>query len=622
MKLLVFAVRLLLFWFVFFLAQQILFLYINKDSFQGSSAGFFHSMIIAQRMNLSAAMYLISLPLIVLLLSVWRLSEKATNTFIKWVVIVTVIFCCILCAVDIGLYKAWGTKFNAKALSYLAYPKDVLPMLFSGTTLFLFPVLAVEVILFLWLRKKICGSYHWQEMKLTAKLSVTVIVVSLFIIGVRGGVQKIPLNRNQVFFSDQPLLNYAALNSFWNLADLFVHPVDALKNPYPYFSESDAKKYFNKLNHADKDTTIQILKTQRPNVILIFLESWTADVVECLGGEKGVTPGFCAMAKEGMLFTNFYSTGYRTEQGLLAMLSAFPAQPQGSVIYSWGKFDKLPNLFRDMDSLNYQTSFYYGGRLQFDNMEAYLRSGGVNYMTGENDFIIKRKTAWGAYDEELFALYLKNLPNEKQPFFSMAGTLTTHEWWDADVPGYFHQFNDPVANAYCNTVHYSDSCLYDFIKKAQQQSWYDSTLFIIVADHGCRYPLMRSNFEIKRHHIPMLLMGGALKDEYCGTINERVSSHTDIAATLFAQMKIHNDKYPRSKNIFNPYSPEYAYYAFDNGFGLITKDKSVIYDNNRGKEILNNPEDSLSENLVKLGKAFLQCSNSFTAGNSNNRTSR
>ncbi|MBK9672254.1 MAG: sulfatase-like hydrolase/transferase [Bacteroidetes bacterium] len=112
----------------------------------------------------------------------------------------------------------------------------------------------------------------------------------------------------------------------------------------------------------------------------MFLESWTADVVECLGGEKSVAPRLGKLAEEGILFTNFYSTGYRTEQGLLAMLSAFPAQPQSSVIYNWGTFDKLPNLFRTMNNNGYYTSFYYGGRLQFDNVEAYLRSAGVKLL--------------------------------------------------------------------------------------------------------------------------------------------------------------------------------------------------------------------------------------------------
>lgn len=614
MKLLLYVGRLILFWLLFFIIQQITFFYINSDTYHGDNSGILYSIITAQRMNLSAALYLISLPLLVLISSLWITGERFVNTFIKWTFIVTIIFCSILCAVDIGLYKAWGTKFNAKALAYLAYPKDVLPMLFSGATVFLFLVLIAEVLLFLWLRKKVCGLYQKQSLNGIQKIPVTVVLISVFIIGARGGTQKIPLNRNQVFVNNQPVLNYSALNSFWNFADLLSHPIDPLKNPYPFFDEATAQHYFNELNHPVKDTTIQVLKTERPNIILIFLESWTADVVECLGGEKGVTPGFCALAKEGILFTDFYSTGYRTEQGLLAMLSAFPAQPQGSVIYSWGKFDRLPNIISDLNSTGYYTSFYYGGRLQFDNMEAYIHNAGIQRLVGEDNFQIKRKTVWGAYDDEIFALHLNELQHAKQPFFSILGTLTTHEWWDADVPDYFHKFSDAIANNYCNTVHYSDSCLYAYLKAAQQQPWYDSTLFIIVADHGCRYPLMRNNFETARHHIPMLMIGGALKEEYKGTTNNRCASHTDIAATILAQLGIRSDKYPRSKNIFNPYSPAYAYYAFDNGFGLITKEKSVIFDNNMKKEILNTHPDSLSEQLVKSGKAFLQCSNSFTAG--------
>ncbi|MEI7669776.1 MAG: LTA synthase family protein, partial [Pseudomonadota bacterium] len=283
----------------------------------------------------------------------------------------------------------------------------------------------------------------------------------------------------------------------------------------------------------------------------------------------------------------------------------------GSMIYSWGQFDKLPNVFNDFDSLGYNTSFYYGGRLQFDNMEAYLRAGGVKKMVGENDFTIKRKTSWGAYDDEVFALQLAAMNQMKPPFFSMLGTLTTHEWWSADVPKYFTGDKDPLSDAYRNTIHYSDSCLYNYIKKAQQQKWYDSTIFLIMADHGCRYPLLRNNYDVERHHIPMMIIGGALKDEYKGTVNNRVASHTDIAATIFAQLDIENNKYPRSKNIFNPYGPAFAYYAFDNGFGFVTNNRKVIYDNYQQKDILNDKTDSLTTELIKKGKAYLQCSNQF-----------
>ena len=268
-----------------------------------------------------------------------------------------------------------------------------------------------------------------------------------------------------------------------------------------------------------------------------------------------------------------------------------------------------------MNSNGYNTSFFYGGRLQLDNVEAYLIIAGVKRIVGENDFAIKKRTVWGAYDEEIFALHLKEIKTMKQPFFTMLGTITTHEWWDADVPQIFSKSGDDVADKFRNTVHYSDSCIYAYIKNAQQQSWYDSTIFILVADHGCKFPLQRNNYETGRYHIPMLMIGGALKDEYKGKINNRVASHTDIAATLCAQLKIKTNNYPRSKNIFNPYSPAFAYYAFDNGFGIVTKDKSVIYDNYQSKDLLNANSDSLTVKLQKYGKAYLQCSNSFVVGN-------
>ncbi|MBK9800119.1 MAG: sulfatase-like hydrolase/transferase [Bacteroidetes bacterium] len=150
-------------------------------------------------------------------------------------------------------------------------------------------------------------------------------------------------------------------------------------------------------------------------------------------------------------------------------------------------------------------------------------------------------------------------------------------------------------------------------KKAKQQTWYDSTVFILVADHGCRYPLQRNNYEVERHHIPLVIVGGALKEEYRNKINAKFASHTDLATTLLAQLNISSNEFIRSKNIFNPNSPAFAYYAFDNGFGLISKDRKVIYDHYKRKLILGNESDTAIFQFVNYGKAYLQCTNGFTA---------
>jgi phosphoglycerol transferase MdoB-like AlkP superfamily enzyme len=260
-----------------------------------------------------------------------------------------------------------------------------------------------------------------------------------------------------------------------------------------------------------------------------------------------------------------------------------------------------------MNDSGYYTSWYSGGRLQFDNVEAYLRAAGVQKMVGEDNFQITKRTVWGAYDEETLAMHLKELGVMPQPFFSGITTMTTHEWFDADVPHIFNKDADKVNDNYRNTMHYADSCIYAYIKTAQQQSWYNNTLFILVADHACRFPRNRNNFDAERHHIPMMMIGGALKKELAGTVNTRVASHVDIAATLLAQLQMPATAFPRSKNIFNPKSPAFAYYAFDNGFGMVSAHSKVIFDHNQQKDILEHtPNDTLANILEYWGKSYLQ----------------
>jgi phosphoglycerol transferase MdoB-like AlkP superfamily enzyme len=416
-----------------------------------------------------------------------------------------------------------------------------------------------------------------------------------------------PLIAIGCFFSNHTVLNFAALNGLWNMAELTTKPLESKNNPYQYFKPEEAEALLQQLHYTPVDSSETILNTTRPNIVIIFLESWAGDVIGCLGGEKNVAPKFDELAKEGMLFNQFYSTGFRTEQGMLAVLSAYPAQPVSSIIQDFGKFSKLPNLYKVMNQQGYCTSFYTGGRLQFDNIEAYLRAAGVQTMVGETQFTIQKRTLWGAYDDETFAMYLSALNQTQQPFFSALTTMTTYEWYDADVPQYFTKDLDHVNDKYRNTMHYADSCLYTYMKQAQQQPWYQNTLFVLVADHSCRFPKARNNYEVKRHHIPMLLLGGALKKEYIGTVNSRVASHLDIAATLLAQMHLPSSAFPRSKNMFNKYAPKFAYYTFDNGFGIISANKQIIYEHNQQKDLLEHPvSDTLANRLQDWGKAFLQ----------------
>ncbi len=600
--------KLCVFWILFFIVQQFIFLGFNFYLYKGNAFSLFYSFWKAISLDISAGSYLIIVPVLMVIAGLFGLSDKWVNQVIRWETIIMIVLCTLATSADIGLYKVWGTKINAKALGYLDYPEEVFSTVFSIENLTLLVIAIAQVIFWLWVRKRITEPYSRLAMSVYSRIIFSVLAVGFCIIGFRGGVQKaMPINRNWVFHSEHAVLNYAALNSFWNIADLVFNPLEKQENPYVFFNPKTAGVYTEKMHESGRDSTDLILNTDTPNVVIIFLESWAADVIECLGGEKNVTPQFCKLAKDGLLFTQCYSTGFRTEQGYMASLSGISALPQGSLMKSFGKFDKLPNLYKSFKALGYETSFYTGGLLEFDNIEAYLRASGVNIVKGDKDWDIVRRTNWGAYDEEIFSMHLKEMQTMPQPFFSVFATMTTHEWFDADVPDLFKGDADRANDKYRNTMHYADSCLSAYFDQAKQEPWYKNTLYIVVADHSCMFPKRRNNFDTERHHIPLLITGGALKDAWRGKTSERVCSHVDLPATLLAQVHHSSADFPYSKNLFNRFSPAFAYYAFDNGFGLISKEGHLIYDHNQQKLMdITYPNTGLTRQWSDFGKAYLQ----------------
>lgn len=599
--------KLILFWLIFFVVQQVCFLAVNFSAYNGTAgellAGFWRSFA----MNLSATAYILMPIMLFVIAGLFGLWPKLVNGFIRWETIVMLVICSFVGAGNMGLYKVWGTIINAKALLYLKYPEEVLPTVFAVQNLGLICIIAAQVVFGIWLFKKMEIVFEKPEWKWWLKPIFGILAVGLSILAARGGFQKVPVNRNWVFQSKHSVVNYSAVNPFWNLLDLVFQPLNEQNNPYRFYDLEIASQYVTdmyKPNAGQADSTISFLSTNKPNIVFVFLESWAGDVIEGLGGEKGVAPKFEELTKDGIFFKQFYATGYRTEQGYLATFSATPALPVGSVMQNFGKFDKLPNLYSVFNQMGYHTSFYSGGRLSFDNVEAYLGAAGVELMKGRDDWPINKQTLWGAYDEETFAMHLGEMNTLPQPFVSSVSTMTTHEWFDADVPQPFKGDADIVCDQYRNTVHYADSCLFAYLAEAKKQPWYANTIFIVMADHSCSYPKKRGNHETERHHIPMLITGGAVKEEWRGKSITRVGSQTDIAATLLGQMHQPATDFVYSKNMFNPSSPAFAYYAFDNGFGLVSDSTWVIYDHNRNGML--NDTTAQNRKWERGGKAFLE----------------
>jgi phosphoglycerol transferase MdoB-like AlkP superfamily enzyme len=304
---------------------------------------------------------------------------------------------------------------------------------------------------------------------------------------------------------------------------------------------------------------------------------------------------------------NFYANGFRTEHGLIAVLSGFPAQPKTSIIRNFGKFDHLHSLAKELAPLGYASTAYYGANLDFANTGPYLHAAGFSKVLGEKDIPYKDRAVWGCWDEDLFSFMQKDLPKLKQPFISCALTITSHEPF-SKPPGPIVFKGDGWDQRYRNTVHYTDKCLGDFIQNASKTDWYKNTLFVVLADHSHALPRGRNFNETQRFRIPCLLLGGVLKPEYRGKTIDKMACQQDLIATLLGQLSLKNAHFPWSRDLFNPNTKGFAYFTFEDGFGLIDERGQVVFDNEQKHTVTlsGEPAAAVKEEMLRTGKAIQQ----------------
>jgi phosphoglycerol transferase MdoB-like AlkP superfamily enzyme len=196
---------------------------------------------------------------------------------------------------------------------------------------------------------------------------------------------------------------------------------------------------------------------------------------------------------------------------------------------------------------------------------------------------------------------LSSLP---EPFFSMIFTVSSHSPYD--YPNKTRINFAELENEYLNGVHYTDKCLGQYFEKARTEPWYNNTLFVLVSDHSHgsqrNHPILSKEYR----KIPLLLCGSVIKDEFKGQKISRISSQIDIAGTLLHQLDIPSGEFTWSRNLFNPYTLEFAFYEATEGVGWICPDGYFVYrrDMDDYFEIDIAPEKR--DKVLKEGKAYLQ----------------
>ena len=586
-----------IYWIVFFQLQKILFV-LTQYKLMGDISVVDCLQVICHAfpLDLSVASYITALFGLLIIGSIWYSG--------KWLLYICHTITAILLAISVcvfvgdnGTFTVWGYHWDKSLFTFLQSPKEVLACaewyvwILGGIAMGgLFAICWIVYLKLIRLDKlsviHSVATRSWQT-------GAWVLITALLFLPIRGSVTVSTMNTGRVYFSTNQMLNLSAINPIFNLIEsLSENTFDVEK--YTYMSSTDAWAITNKLlpeNRWNTSDTQDIFTTSRPNVVLVILESFSANATHAM-------PNLQRLVKEGIYFSNAYSSSYRTDRGLVSLMSAFPGQPTSSLMTVPAKSMHLPQIGKSLVDAGYKSHFYYGGDEDFTNMRSYLIDGGFDERVSDKDFSVQERwSKWGVPDHIVFDRATREIvqryaSQQGERYLDVILTLSSHEPFDVPTTNQY-------GHLYLNSVAYTDSCLGAFVDALKQTNQWGNTIVLLSSDHGYPYPEGITRDNPMRYRIPMAIIGGAVKRP--GEIRT-LCSQIDLIPTVLNEMGLDASAYKFSKNVLDTTLLEFAFYSFNDGFALLRLKDTIVVDAKpnillKGK----------NECINRQAHAFVQC---------------
>jgi phosphoglycerol transferase MdoB-like AlkP superfamily enzyme len=551
---LVAVLKLFIFWVgVMQLARLVFLIYNFTLTAQLDFSEMLLAMLYGMRMDLSMAGYWLTFYGLLILISFFTQHIFISKLF-RYGTFVFLFVTVTLVTIDAELYRHWGFRMNTTPLFYMG--SAATGNISIGLTLFL---LLILILLFVatafWYHRWI--HQHVDDLKVAPKkfLIIWLLLFASNFLLIRGSFSVAPMNTGFVYFHKTKMYaNHAAINVVWNFFKSLSR-TSHIEYPENFYAKEKTNRLFDSL-YRYSAASHQIFTKEKPNIILIIVESYTAQVIEALGGEQGITPRLNEWMKEGISFSNF---------------SAYPAQPQSSIIKYPQKTQHLPFLNRHMQKLGYHTSFTYGGDADFANFRSYLTASGFDAITDVDDFPDSLDASkWGVHDGFMLDKAWQEVEASQSPFFKVILTQSSHEPFDVPAKPFLPPTDEK--NLFLNSCHYTDSCLGAFLDKLKSSKQWENTVVLLTADHGHRLPGNLPLQHLERFRIPFLITGGAIS-------KKNIGNQTDIANTLLTQLQAGSKDFIFSKNLLADSVTSFSASYFNDGFLWVSDTQFAVYDN-------------------------------------------
>lgn len=355
----------------------------------------------------------------------------------------------------------------------------------------------------------------------------------------------------------------------------------------------------------------------RKNIVMITVESLSADFLAAYGNEDGITPNLDTLIEKSLVFDNLYAAGNRSVRGLEALTLCIPPSAGESLI----KRPDNAGLFSTGTVLRengYTTSFIYGGDSYFDNMCAYFSGNGFEiidkYCYPKED--ITFSNIWGTCDEDSYRVALKEFDKKAEsgtPFHAIIFTISNHRPYTFPEGKITY---DGEMKSRSAAVKYTDFAIGQFLAEASRRPWFGNTVFIVVADH-CASSAGKTSIPVDKYHIPAIVYSpGFIQPRRV----EKLCSQIDLMPTIFSLLHFSYDSKFYGQNILAPDYNQRAFMATYQDLGYYSDDVlTVLSPVRRIRQFdvretgpwshTETPKETPADSLVREAQAFYQTVN-------------
>lgn len=428
-----------------------------------------------------------------------------------------------------------------------------------------------------------------RPLPVIGRLVISQVVVGLCLFGIRGRMGYNPIKVSQAYYCEDSFLNQLGINPAFNLLtsaldDMRKENKELHLMPYPE-AISNTRQWLGLTGKVDSTNILKrevvndslvkinakgvsVNKSNRPNVVVILMESMSANLLGTFGNKQPLTPTLDSLYHHSLAFTHFYSAGIHTNHGMTATLYSFPALMFRNLM----KGTVTPHrkgIATVLKQYGYENMFFMTHEAQYDNMKAFFSTNGYDDIYSQENYPKSEVVnSFGVSDhfEMDYALHTINQKAKTgKPFFSTILTVSNHPPYV--VPDFF---KPKTKDKETQIVEYADWAIGDFLKKASREPWYKNTIFVIQADHGKLVGKSEGELPQSYNHIPLIIFGpGVPQMQYAG-----LGMQVDVMPTLFGLMHLNYEYEGFGVNLLKEQRPM-VFYSADNQ--IVARDHKRCY---------------------------------------------